>query len=210
MDIPLCNYHQYGHCKYLTRCRNRHVDEVCEDSHCEMNTCERRHPLVCKYFEAFGRCRFNPCSYMHVAASNSVNRNKDTIEKQVTEIKTEIEALKMISVNLEEKVKNVQMICDVNTQKIIHLEGNTDDITNDLVSLNEALDFHKLQMDDNKNDFISFSTVVDTLVMKVSNIERALFSNQPWSPQQPAHVHVHQSSPALPTPPTSRRKKMPP
>ena len=67
----------------------------------------------------------------------------------MSDIELEIEALKMISINFEEKVSNVQKLCDVHTQKIIQLEGSADDITNDLVSHNEALDIHKLQIDDN-------------------------------------------------------------
>ena len=85
MAAVLCVYHQYGHCRYQARCRNRHIDAVCEDMHCEITNCERRHPLSCKYFETFGRCRFNPCSYAHVAATNFTSVNSETVanlEKQ--------------------------------------------------------------------------------------------------------------------------------
>ena len=213
MDSPLYTYNQFGHCKYLSRCRNRHVDIVCEDKECEMSVCEKRHPLKCKYFENFGRCRFNPCSYLHVDVDTDVKsdvKEKDSnLEKQITDIKSEIEQLRKLLSNVDNNFKYIQNICDNNTHGIFQLERSTEGITDDLVSLNEAVDKQTQQINENHDEFSSYLNKVDNLDGKVSYIEKVLLHNKASSLQRP-NAHNYSSSPSLPTPPTSRRKKAPP
>ena len=35
----LCKYFQFGHCKFFDKCRNRHVNELCDNSNCEVINC---------------------------------------------------------------------------------------------------------------------------------------------------------------------------
>ena len=51
----VCQHHKYGFCKFLDKCKYKHVNENCNDKSCEINDCEKRHPMLCRYFKEFGR-----------------------------------------------------------------------------------------------------------------------------------------------------------
>ena len=40
----LCAYFKYGHWKYMSNCRNRHVQDVCDIDKCDGKSCEKRRP----------------------------------------------------------------------------------------------------------------------------------------------------------------------
>ena len=62
----VCKFNKFGYCRYKDMCRNLHVNESCENSSCDINSCNRRHPRECKYFRKYNRCKFTPCKYNHV------------------------------------------------------------------------------------------------------------------------------------------------
>ena len=61
----VCNHFKYGYCKFKQYCRHQHIETICENSNCEIVHCQERHPMLCKFYENFGRCKFNPCLYKH-------------------------------------------------------------------------------------------------------------------------------------------------
>ena len=112
---PVCKYFKFGHCKYRSCCRNRHVDVLCEDSSCNIMICEKRHPVICKFFSSYRRCKYNPCSYKHViTSSNSVGDRQEKIvdnENKIRENTTEIKELKDQIAKLQKTLDEMQSLC---------------------------------------------------------------------------------------------------
>ena len=71
-----CLFNKFGYCKFGERCRKHHVNEIYEESSCEILLCRQRHPKVCKYFRNFGRCKFSPCAFKHEAVGQGNNFEK--------------------------------------------------------------------------------------------------------------------------------------
>ena len=52
------------YCKFGESCRNRHVDDICETLNCDIFSCDKRHPKVCRFLGRLGRCKFlEYCKY---------------------------------------------------------------------------------------------------------------------------------------------------
>ena len=65
-DIKKCKYFNTGYCKYKTRCRFTHPEEVCKKVKCDGKECPDRHPRQCKWVQRDGGCRrINYCAYSH-------------------------------------------------------------------------------------------------------------------------------------------------
>ena len=67
----ICRYFNRGYCKYKSRCRFTHSEELCQEyiktEKCSRTSCTDRHPKKCKWFEAGGYCkRDSQCEYLHV------------------------------------------------------------------------------------------------------------------------------------------------
>ena len=62
----ICGYHNRGYCYKKEDCDEKHPDKVCNDTDCNEDSCEKRHPNPCN----FGfRCKFHKkkiCLYSHV------------------------------------------------------------------------------------------------------------------------------------------------
>ena len=62
----VCKRNKLGYCKYGDQCRYLHVDELCDDTKCEVLTCEKRHPRSCRFYREHGMCKFTDfCKYAH-------------------------------------------------------------------------------------------------------------------------------------------------
>ena len=81
MEANLCQHNKFGYCKFGSKCRNIHIDTVCDRNDCDMEKCTSRHPRPCFYFMQYGRCKFFPCSYSHEMKQKKENfrniRNRD-------------------------------------------------------------------------------------------------------------------------------------
>ena len=94
----LCTNFKFGFCKYGQRCWKRHVETMCENSECD-TSCEKRHPIRCKYYQEYKRCKFGTyCSYKHETCD-------------VDSIKNELDKVKLKLKNIDEKIdkKNEEM-----------------------------------------------------------------------------------------------------
>ena len=46
----ICQFYQYGHCKFGDLCVKTHTAVTCDSFPCQDNECPKRHPIMCKFF----------------------------------------------------------------------------------------------------------------------------------------------------------------
>jgi hypothetical protein len=117
-DSHVCKYYQTGFCKYRNYCKNKHVKDECEINDCGDKTCPKRHPKECRKFIINGKCKFNQeCSYKHsekhvLTYQNKVNEAVANVtmkhEKDVNDLKEEVNELKLALKLMEDQIKNME------------------------------------------------------------------------------------------------------
>ena len=62
----VCRYFKFGYCKFGLECRLMHISELCDNSSCDIKTCNLRHPRICNFYRDYRRCKFGEwCQYKH-------------------------------------------------------------------------------------------------------------------------------------------------
>ena len=85
-----------------------HVDERCENSTCEIRSCNLRHPRKCKWFREYRRCKFGEwCSFDHVDSIDNEDSIKEIFEKLENLTKIILEKDEKIN-KLAEKIKKLE------------------------------------------------------------------------------------------------------
>jgi len=88
----VCNHNKFGYCKYKDMCRNMHVDQKCENTSCDISMCIQRHPVQCKFFRDYNRCKFDPCKFEHFV--NLQSRTEQEKYREETQVKfSEIDSI---------------------------------------------------------------------------------------------------------------------
>ena len=104
----VCRYFKFGHCKYSERCRFMHIKQICEKENCEIQSCNLRHPRICKFYRDYNRCKFSEwCSFKHIENENTVATIKEILEKLESLQKTITEKDKLI-INLARKIEDIE------------------------------------------------------------------------------------------------------
>ena len=95
----ICKFNQNGFCKFKQHCKKKHDNEICGNpSECKHETCEKRHPKICRYFSKDGNCRHgDKCSYLHKQKLNkktTLDENMALLmlkhEKEITSLTEEV------------------------------------------------------------------------------------------------------------------------
>ena len=64
-----CRYFDKGFCKFTTKCRYIHPQNICNSyrsiERCDQSDCPNRHPKVCKWVECSKGCIRENCAYLH-------------------------------------------------------------------------------------------------------------------------------------------------
>ena len=114
--------HDYrGFCRLGDECEKKHFTEIFKDSECVSIVCPKRHPRFCYFRFTFGNCKFGrECRYLHETPGFSqitpiVVEMKANIE-EVTELKAEIDTLKVKIKNLEDQNKAKQSLLETINQ----------------------------------------------------------------------------------------------
>ena len=93
MDDIICSHFRYGYCKFQQHCQKQHVNVVCPDiPNCNNDLCFKRHPKACKNYAKYNKCRFQQFAYSH--EKNEHQSKVEKLEKEVNELKLEVEELK--------------------------------------------------------------------------------------------------------------------
>ena len=111
----VCQYNQFGHCKFGTRCEKFHTTETCDSFPCVNRECDKRHPKLCQYFAVYGWCRFaGNCSFLHYDASRCVHTSTSStsqglqeVMQAMSELKNEIKTLRFEVDRLERQNQNL-------------------------------------------------------------------------------------------------------
>ena len=102
----ICKYHQTGYCKHGKQCHRTHINEICSKiKECNEINCIRRHPKTCRYFTIYKYCKFDTCAYLHEHSGSNLTMKQ--LEKDVAELKFEIDELKVINKKLDNSIKNI-------------------------------------------------------------------------------------------------------
>ena len=169
MTAPtLCLYNKFGFCKFGERCRRHHINEICKESSCEINSCRQRHPKTCKYFRDFGRCKFSPCAFKHQVVTNAY----DDILKEMKEINEKIVDLESDILDKNQQIE--KMSCKIeNLERKLTIQAKESEV---LEKLEEKLKHfeEKFELVDKANEaFSSFvgdaCSSIDDLVVEFSD-----------------------------------------
>ena len=119
----VCRHFQFGFCKYLEKCRKFHNKEVCELENCSIDTCLKRHPVPCRYFQTFKRCKFGEyCYYSHCERKEDhedVKIKFDELKCLVNKQDMEIKSLQLKLFTLEESKSKLELDWKKDIQEII-------------------------------------------------------------------------------------------
>ena len=97
-------YSKFGYCKFKSMCKRKHFTEEFNDQNCqEKNSCQKRHPKICKrYFS--GNCRFkNYCAFKH--STKIIVKDQCKIEQKVMFLENIFLELTLKLFNVEEELK---------------------------------------------------------------------------------------------------------
>ena len=91
-----CLFNKFGHCKFGDICRLEHFRSICDDCDCKINTCEKRHPRECKFWNEYHRCRFGSyCSFKHKSL-DVFNPTETNVENKLKIMKAKIKQLEIV------------------------------------------------------------------------------------------------------------------
>ena len=142
----LCSFHQFGHCKFGTHCRKKHILETCNNLPCMEENCNKRHPKLCRYFMFSGQCKFKEsCSFLH--KSNSYIEKSVELEKEVKELGTEVRNIKQQVHFLESSLKQ---LLNSTSSKNSSLAANTSTLkpTNSIITTVQSNKANNIQESD--------------------------------------------------------------
>ena len=102
----ICKFNQSGFCKFQSNCRKQHVMEICKNMQCSMVTCIYRHPRMCRYFNNFGRCKFEEsCSYLH-KIDDKISEMRKEQEKDLEKLRHEVKELQKQVEEIQIQISN--------------------------------------------------------------------------------------------------------
>ena len=189
----VCLFNKYGFCKFRENCRKIHYEETCNIESCETNSCAKRHPTKCRYFNLYNRCKFGTfCLFSHEAADLKTNYNEDeenrvkiaTLEARIVKLENET--------NLSnDKIRNLEDRNEVLESKLVSALENMKTICEAIVK--KATDtvveiFSKQQDESERKQRASFDLLSNQISTMISQLQKppATNSQQPQPCSQPS------------------------
>ena len=134
----ICQFNQFGHCKYGARCEKFHTIETCDNFPCVNRECDKRHPKLCQYFMVYGWCRFaGNCSFLHYNSSGfvhtSTSQGLQEIVQAMSELKNEIKTLRLEVDRLERQNQNLM-------ESMRQLNSEKDTVHEDRQEIGDSID----------------------------------------------------------------------
>ena len=134
----VCRYNQFGYCKFAQACRKYHVDDLCVDSACDLSICMKRHPVECRYFRNYKRCKFSLCKFSHeinddeklkelnekVDRIEDVLKDKTEIELKIKEIDEKLKELDKLETSVIKKTEALENVIPIVENRFEQFESN--------------------------------------------------------------------------------------
>ena len=125
-----CQHNKFGFCKHGEKCWKKHVEEICKNENCDINQCRKRHPLLCRYFSVYKRCKFGQyCVFSHenpidpiFEEIKALKEKIDTLEKQNKEMK---DVLRSLEKTLQSKIPAEPEVVPTNNCSVDLLPRNS-------------------------------------------------------------------------------------
>ena len=129
VNTAICRYNKYGYCRFQDTCRYKHVEEVCDDSLCVADSCNKRHPRSCIYYQAYKRCKFGAqCKYKHAAVVSQSPTEEVSLLSKIDELKEEITSLRKENESLKFKLEAIERKVNDVDNRLIHVEVTTENM----------------------------------------------------------------------------------
>ena len=181
----VCLHFKHGYCKFKELCRKRHYTEICNEKDCEMKKCLKRHPTVCRYYQAYGRCKFAEyCQFKHIStnfeseqevANDLKIKMTDCMEKvasleniikkrdcEIDLLNKNVKELEMKLISIDTAVENLTSTFNENTK---YIESSID-------SMNQVTDDRVEKFEEGvKDDLLCFSSNLETLEASNESLE---------------------------------------
>ena len=117
----VCRYFKFGFCRYMDKCRFKHVKELCENHDCEVISCSLRHPKICRFYRDYNRCKFGEwCYFKHV---EKIENSKEIFDKLKALEKLVEEKDSLITI-LANKIKIIEETIFVNNETDVVVTEN--------------------------------------------------------------------------------------
>ena len=108
----ICSYYKFGFCRLRSQCPNIHLRDVCEKDTCDVQNCNKRHPVPCRLF-AQGECKFNQgCMFSHRKP------------QKLIDLEAKMKSVEKDNLNLKLRCNNQDSTIEVLKQKILSMESN--------------------------------------------------------------------------------------
>ena len=158
----ICRTNKFGYCWYGEKCKNKHVNELCEKRNCEIFNCEKRHPKICKYKRDYGYCKFKEyCKFSHEKPEDIMKfiEKFEIIEKQMKVLESR---------NSSEKT--IDSISDIFEKKLKNLESKVDHQRKDLDTKNSQILGLEMKLDELEKKYKSDKLAKDKKIKELENI----------------------------------------
>ena len=98
--------------------------DICSASQCSNMNCVLRHPIQCKYFSNYGRCKFEErCAYLH-SYQTAVDDNKiKELEKEIDIVKSKISETEILLFKLESFENRIKSLEEKNAESISEIKN---------------------------------------------------------------------------------------
>ena len=105
----VCKFNKFWFCKFQQTCRNHHIEELCDNSSCDIKNCNFRHPQVCKFYRDFGRCKYSDyCAYAHIDKED-ITEIARSLRNEIDDLENKVIENEKVIVKYSEKIESLEI-----------------------------------------------------------------------------------------------------
>ena len=113
IDQKVCIYHKFGYCRAKNECNFFHPQDICENLECDISKCRQRHPMPCRFFLHYGKCKFDlNCKFDHRRHSDinlELNERMKSLEKMCSMLQSRCDEVNKECRELRESIQSKQI-----------------------------------------------------------------------------------------------------